>query len=447
MKELNQSLRSYVAGRADLISENESDLLVTRSLVRREPRGRLARHGLHAAAAIVLSLLLIASGIAVEAQLHGLRFGTPTPSAGPLPTIPNEIVNLDNVQQGSDIVTPFRLKDRKLLDPRPRWIVAPGTAIMIMSGGLCDLTVIHVVDLGSPPQDARQPVSLRDCYTMPTIIPNSTLVLLGHRVNSADQKTARDMGTVIYDWSAGRVVRNYPDVSMRFINGLVSSDGTFLYTLDPYSQLARLQITNLTTGAIVARPGVEVPEGGLNAGGIALSPDGRTVYVNEGVRLSTFDARTGVAGPVVEFKETRKTSAWPAAAPGNVAGWLMSLLPSTSAEAKERVEPGHGLAVDPRGRWVAAIGVDDPTSEGIWVFDTSGSIRLARHVNVVFRASRGGWRGIAASLDGSVLYALETEPQQGAIDVIDPHTGQMRKLVKPQFSDILGIAGVESNSP
>jgi hypothetical protein len=57
------------------------------------------------------------------------------------------------------------------------------------------------------------------------------------------------------------------------------------------------------------------------------------------------------------------------------------------------------------------------------------------------------WRGIAASLDGSVLYGLETVAQEGAIDVIDPHTGQMRKLVKPQFSDILGIAGVEPNSP
>jgi hypothetical protein len=430
---LDQQLGRYVTGRADRISENESHLLVTRALARPAP-SRWTRHGLNAAAAVVLSLLLIAGGVVLQAQLLGRHTGGPAPSAGPLPTVPNEIVNLDNVSAGSDVVTPFRLKDQKVLDPRPRWIVAPGKALMISSGGLCDLTQIHVVDLGSPPRDTRQPVSLRDCYTTPTVIPNSTLVLLDHWVKSADQRTAQDLGTVTYDWAAGRIVRTYPDVSMGSVTGLVSRDGTLLYTLAPYSQFAGLQITNLTTGATVARASVEVAQVGLNAGGIALSPDDRTVYVNEGVRLSTFDARTGKAGPVLDFKETNSS---PTAL---LPGWLTSLLPSINADAKEGFEPGHGIAIDPNGRWIAALGIDAPAIQGIWVFDTSG--RLLRHIDL-----HVAWRGIAASLDGSVLYGLETEAQQGSIDVIDPKTGQLRKLVKPQFSDILGIAGVERNSP
>lgn len=442
MKELNVTLRTYAAARADRISENDSDLLVTRALARPAQRRRLVRHGLNATAAIVLSLILIAGGIVLETQLHGLRFGAPAPSPGLLPTIPNEILDLDNVSQGLDVVTPFRLNDRKVLDPRPRWIVAPGTAIMIASGGLCDLTVIHVVDLGSPPHDTRQPVSLPDCYLTPTVIPNSTRVLLSHVVRMADQPTTQALGTVMYDWSAGRIVKNYPDASMGFVSGLVSSDGTLLYTLNPYSQGAGLEITNLVTGAVVARPAVEVAQAGLNAGGIALSPDGKTVYVNEGTRLSTFDAHTGVAGPVLDFKDshTSPTAALP--------GWLTSWLPSISADAKEGVEPGHGLAVDPKGRWVAALGIDDPTLQGIWVFDTSGPMRLVRHIDVA-RSLHAGWRGITASLDGSVLYGVEAETQQGSIVVIDPHTGQLRRLVDPRFAGgtLVGIAGVRANSP
>jgi hypothetical protein len=313
---------------------------------------------------------------------------------------------------------------------------------MITSGGLCDLTVIHVVDLGSPPHDTRQPVSLRDCYSTPTIIPNSTLLLIGHTARTADQQSTQALGTVMYDWSSGKIVRNYADVSMGFVSGLVSSDGTLLYSLVPYSQLGGVEITNLATGATVARPAVEVSQVGLNAGGIGLSPDGRTLYVNEGTRLSTFDARTGAAGPVLDFKETRTgpTAALP--------GWLTSLWPSLSAEAKEGVEPGRGLAIDPKGRWVAALGIDDPTVHGIWVFDTSGTIRLVRHIDVA-RTLAAGWRGITASLDGSVLYGIEAESQQGSIVVIDPHTGQLRKLVDPRFSGgtLVGIAGVRANSP
>jgi hypothetical protein len=443
MKALDVTLRTYVAARADRISENDSDLLVTRVLARPAPRGRWTRHSLNAAAAIVLSLLLIAGGIVLETQLHGLRFGAPAPSPGVLPTIPNEILDLDNASQGPDVVTPFRLKDQKVLDPRPRWIVAPGTAIMITSGGLCDLTVIHVVDLGSPPHDTRQPVSLPDCYMTPTIVPNSTLVLLDHqvRINDANQ----DFGAVAYDWSAGRVVRTYPNVPPTFGGGLVSSDGARLYTINPHS-VGELDITDLITGG-VTKLTVHIEQLGLNAGGMALSSDGRTLYLNGGDALRLFDARTGKPGAVLAFKEARPTAARPSSGPARIASWVMSLLPSMSADAKEGFEPGHGIAVDPKGRWVAAIGADEPNIGGIWVFDTSGYIRLMRHIDVAWSLA-ARWRGITPSLDGSVLYALEAESQQGSIDVIDPHTGQVKKLVDPRFSGgILGIAGVRANSP
>jgi hypothetical protein len=424
---LDDRLRGYVAGRADQISENDADVLVSRALARRTPRW--TRHGRNAAAAVALSLVLIAGGIVLETQLLG-RHSATVPSAGPLPAVPNEIVNLDNVSQGADVVTPFRLKDQKVLDPRPRWIVAPGTGLMITSGGLCDLTTIHVVDLSSPPHDLRHPVSFPGCYFTPTIIPNSTLVLLDHQVQTQQQN--QDLGTVAYDWSAGRIVRNYTSVPAAYLVSLASSDGRLLYTLDGYG--AELAITDLTTDTSVAYVSAPITQVGLNAGGMALSPDGRTLYINEGTGLRTFDARTGKVGPILGFKDQRTSPT------AELPGWLTSLLPSINVDAKEGLEPGHGIAVDPKGRWVAALGIDAPAIQGIWVFDTSG--RLVRHIDL-----QVAWRGIAASIDGSVLYGLETEAQQGSIDLIDPHTGQIRKLVKPQFSDILGIAGVEGNSP
>jgi hypothetical protein len=431
MTELSDDLRRNIAHRADQISQNDGDLMVTRALARPASRGPWPRHGLNIVAALGLSLVVIAGGIVLETQLRGLRLGAPGPTAGPLPSIPNEIVNLDNVSQGSDVVTPFRLKDGKVLDPRPRWIVAPGKALMVTSGGLCDLTTIHVVDLGSPPHDTTTPVSLPGCYFTPTIVPNSTTVLLDHVVGTQPQ--TQDLGTVAYDWAAGRVVGDYPNVPKGYLGGLASSDGRLLFTLDGYG--AQLAITDLTTDTNIAYVSAPVTQVGLNAGGMALSPDGRTLYVNEGTGLRTFDALTGKAGPILDFKEQRTSPT------AQLPSWLTSLLPSIGADAKEGLEPGHGIAVDPKGRWVAALGVNDPSYEGIWVFNTSGSMPLARRIPDI------GWRAIAASLDGSVLYGLETEAQQGAIAIIDPHTGQMRKLAKPQFSDILGIAGIERNVP
>jgi len=163
-----------------------------------------------------------------------------------------------------------------------------------------------------------------------------------------------------------------------------------------------------------------------------LSPDGRTLYVNEGIRLRTFDARTGKAGAVVDFEQPRPSPA----------AWLPSWL-SITADAKEGFEAGHGIAVDPTGRWVAALSIDDPSVAGIWVFDTSGSIHVARHIPEPTRSRQAGFRGVAFSRDGTVLYALYVEAQQGSIDVIAPETGRFRALANSRFSDLLGIARVD----
>jgi len=438
MTELEEHLRRYAAGRADRISENDADALVARALGR-PARSRWVRHGFNAAAAVVLSLLLIAGGVVVEAQLHGFRLGAPAQSPGPLPPVPNEILNLDNPSQGPDIVTPFRLSDRKVLDPRLRWIVAPGKAIMVTSGGLCDISIIHVVDLGSPPHDIRQPVSLPDCYSMPTVIPNSTLVVMDHEARSGPQQLVGDLGSVAYDWAAGKVVRSYPDEPLWFAGALVSSDGKRLYSLNPHVG-DELDITDLTSGS-VTRITAHIEQVGLNAGGMAFSPDGRTLYLNGGDALRSFDAQTGQAGPVVEFKVagSSPTAALPGAAADRLTGWLSSWLPSISADAKEGFEPNHGIAVDPKGRWVAALGIDAPSIQGIWIVDTSGSLRVARHIDL-----KVAWRGIAPSLDGSALYGLDA---QGSIDVFDPHTGQMRQVAKERFPDLYGIASVDPNAP
>ena len=434
MTGLEEALRRYVARRADGISPSDADLLVTRALARPASMARWTRHGRNVVVAVALSVLLIAGGIVLEGQLIARRTGVPPPGAGPLPTVPNEIVNLDNESQAGAFVTPFRLKDGKILPPAYRWMLPQGRALILETSSFCSTVTIHVVDQ-STGRDVRPSVTLPDCYGNPVVLPG-TRVLLAHE-HVIDQQS-QNLGVVSYDWSSGRVVRNYPDVSMGVSGGLLSGDAALLYTINPDGDTsAVLDITDLTSGARVADLNVPIMQVGLNAGGIALSPDGRTLYLNEGIRLRTFDARTGKAGVVLDFEKARPSSAaW-------LPGWLWPWPPSITADAKEGFEAGHGIAVDPTGRWVAAISIDDPSVEGIWLFDTTGSIHVTRHISVPSRSRQASFRGVAFSRDGSVLYALHIEAQQGAIDVIAPETGRFRALANSRFSDLLGIARVD----
>jgi DNA-binding beta-propeller fold protein YncE len=123
--------------------------------------------------------------------------------------------------------------------------------------------------------------------------------------------------------------------------------------------------------------------------------------------------------------------------PGRLASWLFGPI---AVEAKEGFEVGRGVAVDPKGEWVAALGVDDNADwQGVWVFDAKSG-RLLRHV--VTSSGSAHFRGLAVSLDGSALYALEVASRQVAIDVIDPNTGRVRSIADARLAGSMGIAGV-----
>jgi hypothetical protein len=427
MTEFEEHLRRYAAGRAGRISENDAELLVARALGR-PARSRWARHGFNAAAAVVLSLLLVAGGVAIGLQRGVLHSNTPVGGVR-LPAVPNDLVYLDDPSQGLDVTTPFRLHDGKLLAPRARWLVAPDAAIMVTSGGLCDLTTIHVVDLGSPPHDSRPPVSLPDCYDTPVVIPHSTTILLAHhRFKNGDQRQPELLGEVVYDWDAGRVVKTYSLPSLVFITGLVSPDGSRLYALDPFADAPALDIFDLGSGQLVAHVPVALLQVGLNQGGLALSPDGRTLFVNLGDKLGVFDAQTGASEAVLDFKEKTSTSSL------QLPGWLAAI----DADAKEGFEPGHGIAVDPKGHWVAALGGSDRSVEGIWIFSTSGGLHLAR------RVAASIYTGIAFSSNGAVLYALGGPN----LHVRDPQSGTLIKgYALASRNPFDGIGSVDANAP
>lgn len=430
MTELEETLRRYIANRAGLVNQNEADTVVARAASARAARRGPARHLLNAGAAVTLVLALIATGIVVQMQLRGLRTSVTTTGGGPVPPVPNEVVDF---QESPGLVLPFRLRDGKLLPARAQWILAPGTALMLNSGSSCDETVIHVVDLGSPPHDLRSPVSFPDCYDSPVILPGSEVLLAHFRQSSGNP--FEDLGAVRYDWSTGRITKSYPGLSgirFAFVGGLASRDGNLLYTLSPdFCNYCALDITDLRTGARLANAPIYIStSNGFNAGGMALSLDGQTLYVNEGDKLATFDATTGKVGKVVSYNgRPTASSSWP--------WWLPSM---TSADAKEGFGPGRGIAIDPKGRWVAVMGADDPHDYGIWLFTASGPLHLLRRIEPI-----SGLSGIAVSRDGSVLYAYERQAQQGSLYVIDPQTGRVvKRYADPVMAGFLGIATVEA---
>jgi len=424
MNKLDERLRRYAEARAGRISDSDADLLVTRALAKPARRPRWTRHGWNAGLAVGIALLLIIGGVVLKSQLRGLPAKGPAPTPGPLPAIPNELVNLDNPAQGPELETPVDVRTGKVLPPRNRWVVAPSFAITLDTPTDCASTLIHVVDRTTQ-QDARPPVRLPDCYSSPIALPSTAVLLAHHNFWHGDTQLAVDLGTVMYDWKAGKITKAYPSLSINFIGGLASSDGTLLYTLDAFTDTPALDITDLASGVRVAHVPVQLTRVGLNPGGIALSRNGRTLFVNLGNQLATFDAKTGAAGLVLPFKKKSTTTSL------LLPDWLSGI----DADAKEGFEPGHGIAVDPVGRWIAALGADDPAVDGIWIFDATGSMQLVRHI----RQSPSGFRGIAFSVDGSLLYSLD----RNSLTLFDAQTGRQIKRYNITAADFLGIAGVE----
>jgi len=423
MSELNERLRRYADARAGHISDGDADSLITRALAKPARRPGWTRHGLNAGLALGIAILLIVGGVVLKLQLRGQTAQGPGPTPRPPAAVPHEIVNLDDPSQDPSLESPFDLKTGKVLTPVQRWVLPQSRALIVYSTTGCVSSTIRVVDrlTGS---DTQPEVTLPDCYDTPILLPGTAVLLSHSRVISVQQHQVEDLGEVLYDWSTARVVKSYAPPSAGFTGGLVSPDGTRLYTLNPYVDSPALDIMDLVSGTHVAHVPVDLMQVGLNPGGLGLSTDGRTLFANLGDQLATFDARTGGVGPALPFKDLKpgSTSALPA--------WLVSI----DADAKEGFEPNHGIAIDPKGRWVVALGADDRTTEGIWIFSASGSLHLVRHVG-----GGAGFRGIAFSLDGSVVYALDASSN---LDVFDPQTGRQIKHYKTT-GNFLGIGGVE----
>ena len=85
---------------------------------------------------------------------------------------------------------------------------------------------------------------------------------------------------------------------------------------------------------------------------------------------------------------------------------------------------------------MAALGSANRETEGVWLFGAQGAPHLIRRIH-----RTGGLGGIAFSLDGSVLYAIEG---QSTLVLMDPLSGRtIKEFHYPYATGIYGIAGVE----
>jgi len=429
MSEIEERIRRYAHDRAGALTEADAAALMTRAMVRGGGR-RLAHHLLNAVAALILVIVVIVGAVVLETQIHWFRQNSHARTArNPLPPIPSEVIRLDDPSVGPGLVIPYRLSDGRALPSRPRWTLPGNRALLLASSSDCSETRIRVVDSATL-QDTQSTVLLTGCYDTPVILSTGTVLLAHHDFVNANLTQFRDLGAVSYDWSSGRIVRSYPELSVAFVPGLASPDGAVLYTLNPFVSDTRLDFTDLNTGIRLAHISVSLMQAGLSPGGLALSVDGRTLYVNEGDKLATFDARTGAPGPSVLVSVGAKAST------SFLPRWLVPSL--DDADAKEGFEPDHGISVDPQGRWVALIGADDVNTAGVWIVDTK-TLSVLRH----FRAPAGAG-GLSFSLDGHLLYLLAG---QNVLDVIEPSTGRLVKEFVPiaYNGQFLGIAGVGRN--
>src|SRR5213594_303506 len=173
---LESGILLYMTERASQISDNQADVLVSRALARSRRRG-WSRYLVNLASAVTLALVIIATGIVLQAQLH--LFATRAPSessSGSLPPIPNEVVNLITASGDSRLVMPFRLRDSDFRAPRSQAIVAPGVALHLTPALDCSVTTVRLVDPISQ-KDVRPEAALPGCIDTPVILPDGTVLL------------------------------------------------------------------------------------------------------------------------------------------------------------------------------------------------------------------------------------------------------------------------------
>jgi hypothetical protein len=337
--------------------------------------------------------------------------------------MPKEVINLIDQSGHPGVVVPFELRDAKALPPRSQWIVAPGAALQLVSTSDCSTTTVRIVDPVTQ-KDVRPGDVLPDCDDTPVILQDGT-VLLNHSRSPAARYFRSGLDVIRYDWRAGSIVKRYANLALPPDGGLVSKDGKILYSLDTFSGDTFLDFTDLASGASLAHISIVLPDGGAGSGGLALSTDRKTLFLNEGYQLASFDLVSGAAGPAVPFSDGKTV------ARSSLPSWLPSM---TEVEASDG-DAGHGIAVDPKGRWVAAVGFNDIQLRGIWITGASGRLPVLRH----FYQS-GQLSDLSFSLDGSVLYAIDA----GSLLVFEPKTGREIKRFQSPTIGVYRIAGVQA---
>jgi hypothetical protein len=302
-------------------------------------------------------------------------------------------------------------------------MVAPWAAMQLVTTSDCTTTTVRIVDPVTQ-KDVRPVGALPDCNDTPVILQDGT-VLLNHSRSPVARYFRSGLGVIRYDWRAARIIKQYPNLALPPDGGLASKDGKILYSLDTFSAYTFLDFTELASGASLAHISIILPDGGAASGGLALSTDQKTLFVNQGYQLAGFDTLSGASGPTVSFSEGKT------AARSGRPSWLPSL---TEVEANDG-DAGHGIAIDPKGRWVAAVGYNDSELRGIWLIGASGRLPVLRR----FYQS-GALRDIAFSLDGGVLYAIDA----GSLLVFDPKTGrEIKRFQSPAIAGVYRFAGVQ----
>ncbi len=440
MNRLPEAIRSYVRERASRVGETEASQLVQRA-AGTSPEGRpLRRHMLNATTALVLVFLLTVGAVAFQLRSHWISTETPPPAGAQLP---DEVIDL----LGSQNLTPFRVRDHRLLPAQPSWMVARDSQLKIASLPGCGSTIVRVVDPATE-QDRRSAVSLPGCYgahgLRPLVLPDGTVLL---RHSELQGPRIQDLGAVRYDWTAGRVVQAFPELTMQ-VDLLASRDGRWLYGIHyrldnsgSYTRfvMEKLYFVDLERGNIKATLPLSVIADEPSGGAMALSPDGRTLYLNQMTGLAMYDTQNFSLRGVVAFESS-------AASPRGSRPWWSRILLSVEAKG---VLGAPGIAADPRGRWVAALGAPAPPDvgagkelglpKGIWVVDVQGAPRVSKHLHV-----KDSFLALAASLHGSLLYAFQ-ETGSGYVLAVDPASGKdMGRFwfCATACGDFRGFAGV-----
>jgi DNA-binding beta-propeller fold protein YncE len=441
---LPERLIDYTHARAAGVSPADAHELLIRALerVQRAPADR--HHWRNAASALALAVLI--TGSLVLLQLHS------APSKGPVATpaiiLPDEVIQLLARQQ----VQSFRIRDRRLSPPQPAWMVADNSQLVITTTNYCETTVFQVVDPRSG-NDLRAPVRLTGCFDngfSPLWLPDGTILLEHHKLTgTAANVRAVPLGLDRYDWRAGRVIQTYPVPFPR--DQVLAPDKEHVYVLTasvsgvtdcgdsncPSIVHDTIDVLDLRTATIAAQ---------FDAGShtrfdfgienrVAVSADGRSLYVNESSELLVFDSQRPGPPTVMPLngpQATRPGWLWP--------GGLVT------AEAKEVA--GNTIAVDPRGRWVAILGTTSDQApfgppNGLWLVSTTGAPRVVWHVH-----AHDGFRAIASSLDGSALYLIEVAGGGRYVLVVDPITGKdVADLLVCSSTRCDGFDGITGVSP